>query len=50
MPKGRAAGQGGRRRRRPAGAGRHHRAGRVLRYDYLIMAPGTQLDYGKVPA
>ena len=23
--------------------------GRVLRYDYLIMAPGIQLDYGKVP-
>jgi len=23
--------------------------GRVLRYDYLIMAPGIQLDYGKIP-
>ena len=35
--------------RRSGGADRDHRPGRVIGYDYLVMAPGIQLDFGKVP-
>jgi sulfide:quinone oxidoreductase len=33
----------------PSGQTVSTESGRVVRYDYLVMAPGIQLDFGKVP-